>query len=75
MPSGYVKFVNKEDITSIKGLEYQHIFIIMAFSLYKELENGFEGTGKEIYNQRRLLRIPYSRAKDNIVIFAFGKLV
>jgi hypothetical protein len=58
-----------DDVESVKGLEYQHAFIVIGSGLFDELENGFKGSGQRIYNQRRLIRIPYSRAKDSMVVF------
>lgn len=56
-------------LRAIKGLEYQHAFLIINYRLARELELGFEGTGKSLYRARRLLRIPFSRAKDSLVTF------
>jgi hypothetical protein len=36
------------------------------------VEGGFKGSGQSVYNERRLLRIPFSRAKDSIVTFVVG---
>jgi len=60
------------DIDEIKGLEYQHVFIFINETLYKELEYGFKGSGQKTYHQRRLLRIPFSRAKDSLVTFVMS---
>lgn len=71
----YVKTItfdeNKfEQVNKIKGLEFQHVFAFINKNLYDELQNGFRGTGQNVYKQRRLLRIPFSRAKDSLVTFA-----
>jgi hypothetical protein len=58
-------------LRSIKGLEYQHAFLVLNYRLARELERGFDGTGKSVYRSRRLLRIPFSRAKDSVVTFVF----
>jgi hypothetical protein len=59
-----------DDIGSVKGVEYQHVFLVLSQSLYYDIEMGSPGKGKTVYAQRRLLRIPFSRAKDSLVTFA-----
>ena len=54
---------------AIKGLEFQHVFLFLGSQLFEELESGFEGVGKSLYTLRRRYRIPFTRAKDNIVTF------
>lgn len=66
----YVKILLFDKANEVKGLEFQHVFIFINKDLYEEIQTGFKGTGQSIYNQRRLLRIPFSRAKDSLVIFA-----
>ncbi len=63
------KEIDLNDIESVKGLEYQHVFLAIGQSLFDQLENGFQGSGQQEYANRRLLRIPYSRAKDSMVVF------
>jgi hypothetical protein len=41
--------------------------------IFKQHDAGFEGSGRNLYEQRRLLRIPYSRAKDSLVLFALPR--
>ncbi len=67
---GYVKRVSLKNLWEVKGLEFQHVFVFIDKELFHEVQNGFSGSGKKIYNQRRLFRIPFSRAKDSIVTFA-----
>ena len=59
-----------EDVERVKGLEYQHVFMFLHDTTYKELQAGFGGTGRSVYNRRRQLRIPFSRGKDSLVTFA-----
>jgi len=54
---------------SIRGLEYQHVFLFVKPDLFRELLNGFDGSGQAEYQRRRLMRIPFSRAKDSLVTF------
>ncbi len=61
--------INGDDIERVKGLEFQHAFLIVSGELYDELEHGFGGSGQARYFARRLLRIPFSRAKDSVVTF------
>jgi hypothetical protein len=58
------------ELGQAKGVEYQHVFLVMGRALFDQLDAGFEGTGQSLYERRRLLRIPYSRAKDSLALFA-----
>ena len=62
------------ELAKAKGVEYQHVFLIMGNELFKHLDAGFEGSGRNLYEHRRLLRIPYSRAKDSLALFALPHL-
>lgn len=57
------------ELEAIKGLEFQYAFLVIHEGLYFQLEKGFEGTGQKEYQRRRLLRIPWSRGKDGLVVF------
>ncbi len=65
--------IKSVSLASVKGLEYQHVFIVLDQRTFNAMESGFDGSGKRVYEQRRLLRIPFSRAKDSLVIFAWGE--
>ena len=56
-------------LREIKGLEYQHVMLVINRVLFEELESGFEGSGQNVYHARRMLRIPFSRAKDSLITF------
>ena len=56
-------------LQEVKGIEFQHSFFVISSKLFKELNVGFRGSGQKLFHQRRLLRIPFSRAKDSIVTF------
>ncbi len=58
------------ELQHLKGVEFQHVFAIVGRTLWGQLNGGFSGSGRKTYNQRRLLRIPFSRAKDRLVVFA-----
>lgn len=68
IPSQFVELTFNR-IEDIKGLEFQHVLIFINQALYNELHKGFKGAGQKNYNNRRLLRIPFSRAKDSVVVF------
>jgi hypothetical protein len=59
--------VGEREISSIKGVEFQHVLVVIGPELYAQLEQGFEGSGQAVYNRRRLLRIPFSRARDSLI--------
>lgn len=69
----YVRSIPLERIKQVKGLEFQHVFIFMKRRLYEEIETGFSGTGRRVYDERRLFRIPFSRAKDSLVTFVIDQ--
>lgn len=60
-----------EELLDVKGLEYQHVLMLLGDRLYTSIENGFEGSGTNAYNRFRLFRIPFSRGKDSLVTFVF----
>jgi superfamily I DNA/RNA helicase len=62
--------VATSQIGVLKGLEYQHVLLILSRRLYEEANAPHQGYGQRTYDQRRLLRIPFSRAKDSLVVFA-----
>jgi hypothetical protein len=63
------RWIGMRGALGIKGIEFQHVILILSESLFLQLENGFEGATRALYNQRRLYRIPLSRAKDSITVF------
>lgn len=63
------RYVAHDEILTVKGVEFQHAFIVMGKQLYDQINLGFEGSGRRVYEALRLLRIPYSRAKDRLVVF------
>lgn len=68
-----LEIVNLDELISIKGLEYQHILMFIDKELFDYINNGFDGSGRRVYNQRKLMRIPFSRAKDSVVTFVVEK--
>lgn len=68
----YVVEISLETLNDVKGMEYQHVFVVMDQEQFNEIQNGFSGTGRKVYDQRRLLRIPFSRAKDSLVTFGLS---
>ena len=57
----------------IKGLEFQHVVLLLSPSRYHAAESGFTGSGLRLYDEYRLLRIPFSRAKDSLAVFVPGE--
>ena len=64
--------VDRTQIQTIKGLEYQHVLLFLHGDTYIKVHEGFTGTGRAAYASARLLRIPYSRAKDSLVAFVMA---
>ena len=78
LPSGWeacldelsdVRWIKMSQALDIKGIEFQHVLLIISETLFLQLENGFEGASRALYTKRRLYRIPLSRAKDSITVF------
>lgn len=66
---GSTKFIWMSEAEDVKGVEFQHVILILSPSMYQQLEEGFEGATKARYERRRLYRIPLTRAKDSITVF------
>jgi hypothetical protein len=64
----YVRIALPE-IEQVKGLEFQWVFIVIRQSLFDEIESGFVGSSQRVYNARRLLRLPFTRARDGMFTF------
>ena len=64
------KWIKMSDAVHVKGVEFQHVVLVLSQDLFLQLENGFDGASQAVYNQRRLYRIPLTRAKDSITVFA-----
>lgn len=65
-----------DQLFDIKGLEFQHVFLNITRSLFDRLEDGkFGGQGNRIYFAERLLRIPWTRAKDSMVTFVWDSSI
>jgi hypothetical protein len=63
------RVVSLDDTETIKGLEFQHAVIVLSRDQYRSLCDGFTGSGRHLYDDYRLLRIPFTRAKDSLAIF------
>lgn len=61
--------ISTEEIHLAKGLEYQHALMLLGAELHSSLQSGFEGSGQSAYGRYRLLRIPFTRAKDSVTTF------
>jgi hypothetical protein len=61
--------VTLQQAQTIKGLEFQHALILISDRRYQDIIDGFTGSGRHLYNDYRLLRIPFTRAKDSLAIF------
>lgn len=57
------------DVQAIKGLEYQHVVLLLDDSTYRATQKGFEGSGQAHYAEYRRLRIPFTRARDTLGVF------
>jgi hypothetical protein len=64
-----VTYVRLHDVERVKGVEFQHVFVIITAKEYLRLAAGASGMGQREYDRLKLLRIPVSRAKDSLVFF------
>jgi hypothetical protein len=62
-------FCGFHEVETVKGLEFAHVFIIVSKRTYTELLRTDNGPGSTEYAKQRLLRIPFSRARDSLVTF------
>lgn len=65
-------YVGLNESHKIKGTEHQHALLFLTAKTFGEIEHGFRGSGQSTYNKRRLLRIPFTRAKDTLCTFVLS---
>jgi hypothetical protein len=65
--------ISTNELRRIKGLEFQHVLMLLSKQTFATLNSGFTGSGQRGYDLIRLYRIPFSRAKDSLVTFVFPK--
>ncbi len=54
----------------LRGIEYQHVAVVLTESELTMVTDGFAGSGRTDYEKFRLLRIPFSRARESLAVFA-----
>jgi hypothetical protein len=64
-----VEEVTLDQLEEIKGLEYQHVVLLLDTSTFDAVEHGVEGAGQNRYADLRRLRIPFTRARDSLATF------
>jgi hypothetical protein len=62
------RVVLSRDVEDIKGVEFQHVFMVLTQATLDALQQPFSKVGLREYDRRRLFRIPVSRAKDSLVL-------
>jgi len=67
--SAATRWTRLRDAAQVKGMEYQHVVLVLTDDRYRAVQDGFTGSGRPMYNEYRLLRIPFSRAKDSVAVF------
>jgi hypothetical protein len=53
----------------IKGLDYDHVVLLLGAETYRAAFHGFAGSGTRRYEEYRKLRIPFTRARDSLAVF------
>lgn len=79
LPAGWLMRIDRipshrrttNELPQVKGLEYQHVLMLLSEQTFAALNSGFTGSGQRSYDLIRLYRIPFSRAKDSLVTFVF----
>ena len=56
---------------NFKGVDFQHVVIVLSKQTYDALQEPFRVSGTIVFNARRLLRIPFSRARDSLSLFVW----
>jgi hypothetical protein len=77
IPTGWTKMlkavqfdrIRLADVEKIKGLEYQHVIVLLGRQTFRSLSAGFSGSGQAKYRDFVRMRIPFTRAKDSIATF------
>jgi hypothetical protein len=57
-------------IEEIRGLEYQHVFLVVAQWRLHQILEGRRGLSTAEYVAARSLRVPFSRATERLSVFA-----
>ena len=60
------------DVECIKGLEFQHALLFLSNARYEAVRCPRNGYGPTAYRTLRLLRIPFSRARDGMITFVLA---
>jgi hypothetical protein len=60
--------VGARDTESIKGLDFQHAILVLGRSLFDQTRKPFQGVSQAVYEERKLLRIPFTRARESLTV-------
>lgn len=77
-PTGWIKElagiakdrIRLSELEKVKGLEYQHVVMLLTRRTFRRLNEGFAGSGRSEYRTTVRMRIPFTRARDSIATFA-----
>lgn len=53
---------------TVKGLDFQHAVLLMGPELYDSTQTPFKGVSRSVYESRKHLRIPFTRARDSLTV-------
>lgn len=67
------ELIRLSELEQVKGLEYQHVALVLSSVRHHDLQRGFSGSGRRLYNDYRMLRIPFTRAKDSVAVFVHNR--
>ena len=69
LPQQVFRVVRSTDIETIKGVDFQHAMLFLGRDTFEMLQKPFACSGQPRYHRLRLLRIPFSRARDSLSVF------
>jgi len=62
-------FLKSDCAKYLRGVEYAHVAVLLTQSELEMVTKGVNGTGPKEYERLRMLRLPFSRARDSIAVF------
>jgi len=67
-----IRVVSSSEVGGIKGVDFQHVVMSLSEQTFSKLEEPFQGSGRTTFAKLRLLRIPFSRARDSLSLFVWA---
>lgn len=65
------KSIWSNQVKDVKGVDFKHVLVILSKETLEALQQPFQGSGRPKFNDRRMMRIPFSRARDSLSLFVW----